>query len=269
MPLSLRVGSVPYVVGRPLDDGLGDEPGIRLEHDVPSRLVERLRAGEIDVAMVSSIELFRRPGYRYLDGLAVAGNGYVGSVQLFLRRPLDEVATVALDPASRTARALLRVLLAERPGGAPALLEVPPGTDPRGVAADAWLRIGDVALREHLRERLPSFNPSAEWARRTGLPFVFAPWIVRPGVDLEPHVGAFLRARARGAARVRETARGAAGAWGLSVEECRDYLERECVYELGDRMRGSLLAFRDRAAALGLCDGSADPEPIGLGELRA
>ncbi|MEM8711007.1 MAG: MqnA/MqnD/SBP family protein, partial [Planctomycetota bacterium] len=60
---TLRVGSVPYLVGRPLDHGLGDEPGITLEHDVPAKLIERLRAGDIDVALVSSIELFRRKDY--------------------------------------------------------------------------------------------------------------------------------------------------------------------------------------------------------------
>ena len=60
---ALRVGSVPYLVGRPLDQGLGDEPGIELHHAVPALLIDQLRAGEIDVALVSSIELFRTPGY--------------------------------------------------------------------------------------------------------------------------------------------------------------------------------------------------------------
>ena len=112
--LQLRVGSVPYLVARPLDLGLGDEPGITLTHAVPARLVEALRAGDLDVALVSSVESFRRPGYRYIDGLAVAGRGTVSSVQLFLRRPLEELQTVALDPASRTARALCQCLLLNR-----------------------------------------------------------------------------------------------------------------------------------------------------------
>ena len=52
MTSPLRVGSVPYLVGRPLDLGLGEEPGIELSHDVPAVLVERLREGEIDVAVL-------------------------------------------------------------------------------------------------------------------------------------------------------------------------------------------------------------------------
>ena len=144
----LRVGSVPYLVARPLDSGLAEEPGIQLSHDVPGRLVERLRAGEIDVALVSSIELFRRPGYRYVDGLAVSGNGFVASVQVFLKKPLDEVRTIALDPASRASSTLVQVVLADRTSP-PEALDTPVGVDPRTVDADAWLRIGDRALREY------------------------------------------------------------------------------------------------------------------------
>lgn len=269
----LRVGSVPYLVGRPLDDGLEREPGIRLERRVPAELVARLRAGELDVALVSSIELFRAAGYRYLDGLGVAGEGHVGSVQVFLRRPVEDVTSVALDPASRAAETLVRVLFERRPGAAAGLprgfvrwIEVAPGDDPRAAPADAWLRIGDPALREHLAPGSPAvFNPSAEWTARTGLPFLFAVWIVRAGVDLAPeHLAAFSRARARGVARVDALAREAAREWRISEADCRRYLAIECRYEPGPRMRESLLRLRDEAAAIGLARGELAPEPVEL-----
>src|SRR5258705_155312 len=58
--------------------------------------------------------------------------------------------------------------------------------DVRDLGTDAWLRIGDPALREWLCPKPPPvFNPSRAWAERTGLPFVFACWIVRPGVELD------------------------------------------------------------------------------------
>lgn len=261
----LRVGSVPYLVARPLDSGLGDEPGIELTHDVPARLVELLRAGELDVALVSSIELFRRPGYAYVPGLAVAGHGFVASVQLFLRRPLAEVRTVALDPASRTAATLARVILAARPGGGPEFREVAADQDPRSAGTDAWLRIGDAALREHLApDAPPVLNLSQAWSERTGLPFVFAVWIVRPGVELDAHAAAFVRARERGAGQVGALAREAAHEWGLPLEPCLRYLHQECLYELDAPLqRRALLAFRDAAAPLGLCDPGLDPLPRG------
>lgn len=269
----LRVGSVPYLVGRPLDEGLEHEPGVALERRVPAELVEGLRAGRLDVALVSSIELFRRPGYRYLDGLGVAGEGHVGSVQVFLRAPVADVASVALDPSSRAAATLVRVLFERRIGGdaglpraKPRLVEVAPGSDPRAADADAWLRIGDPALREHLAaDAPPVFNPSAEWTARTGLPFVFAAWIVRAGVDLDDeHLAAFARARRRGVERVDALAVEAARAWRLGEADCRRYLRDECRYEPGPRMHATLTRFRDEAAAIGLARADLAPEPVSL-----
>jgi len=257
----LRVGSVPYVVGRPLDLGLGEEPGIRVEHAVPADLVARLREGTLDVALVSSIELFRGEGYGYVDGLAVAGEREVSSVQVFLRVPRERVRRVALDPASRAAAALTRLVW---PVPAPAFVEVAAGADPRAACADGWLRIGDEALREAAAGAAPwRFHPSAAWRERTGLPFVFAAWIVRPGVELGGRVEAFHRARRRGRRALGDLVREGARGLGLDPAFVADYLGRECLYEPGERMAASLAAFGREAALAGLCPAGRKPFPIG------
>jgi len=262
----LRVGSVPYLVGRPLDLGLDDEPGIELVREVPARLVRGLRDGSIDVALVSSIELFRQPGYGYLDGIAVAGHGYVASVQVFLRRPLPDVRSVALDPASQTARVLAQVVWPGSRDESPSFLEVAEGTDPRSVEADGWLRIGDAALREHAEDpQRAHLNPSAEWRRLTGLPFVFAPWIVRPGIDVAPFTDAFVEAFRRGVERTRELADQGARESGLAPAFLRTYLEEECLFDPRSVLRPSLLEYRDRAAQLGLARGDLSPHAIPIG----
>jgi len=255
-PVPLRVGSVPYLVARPLNLGLELEPGIELTFDVPAKLSTALRADELDVALVSSIELFRHPGATYLPGLGVCGAGYVGSVQLFLHKPLAEVQSVALDPASRTSQALLQVLAAEDPELSSELTfhEVPLGVDPRtnpialGQPADAFLRIGDRALAEHLGERLPHYNLSAAWARLTGLPFVFAAWIARPGIDLESHRATFEAAAARGLAAAPELAARAAARLKLDPEAVHHYLTQEIQHRMAPaRQAEALVAFRERA----------------------
>jgi chorismate dehydratase len=262
---TLKVGTVPYLVGRPLDHGLADEPGIDLAYEVPALLIEKLRAGAIDAALVSSIELFRRPGYRYIDGIAVAGESYVGSVQVFLRRPIQDVRSIAMDPSSRAAQALVRTLLHDREGGPPEYVEVPRGEDPRAREdTDAWLRIGDPALRETLTLDVPAWNPSEEWRRRTGMPFIFAAWIVREDAPIEPHLDAFARARARGRASIGALAAEAAREWSLPEAQCLEYLSEECSYDPGAAMAPSLAEFRRRAAVAGLCEAELVPDPIEL-----
>lgn len=254
---ALRVGSVPYLVGRPLNFGLEREPGIELSFDVPAKLSRDLRAGALDVALVSSIELFRHPGSTYLPGLGVIGEGYVGSVQVFLKKPLAEIRTVHLDPVSRTGQTLVQVL-AHQATGMPrdlAFSEVPFGADPRAAASDAWLRIGDRALEEHLREGLPHYNPSEAWVRLTGLPFVFAAWIARPGIDLERHRDAFEAAATRGQAQAPALAHAAALESHLDPAAVIHYLCNECSFMIEpDRQARALTTFDELARAAGIQD---------------
>ena len=258
----LRVGTVPYLVARPLDWGLEEEPGIELKRAVPAELVESLRAGEIDVALVSSIELFRQPGYSYLPDLAVAANGYISSVLLFHEVPLEELKSVALDPASRAARALLQVVLNEM-GITPEWRDVPSGEDPRHAGCDGWLRIGDAALKECVDPTTPeAFCPSAAWREITGHPFPYAVWIVRPGVDIHPHLKAFSEARARGAKLLPRLVEMGAETWELEPEFVHRYLATESRYQLGDELPLALDKFRDLASKLGLCDALHTPRAI-------
>jgi chorismate dehydratase len=222
----------------------------------------------VDVALVSSIELFRRPGYSYLAGPAITGEGFVASVQVFLRKPLEELRSVALDPASRAARTLTRIVLPRRVPQAVRFEGVPPGYDPgevaRSMELDGWLRIGDAALREALAPpEPPTFNPCQAWVEDTGLPFCFAAWIVRPGLELtDDQIALFARARARGAEAVDELVERASREWDLPLAGCRRYLAEECRYDPGIELAPALRAFRDAAAALDLARGDLDPTPI-------
>jgi len=260
----LRVGSVPYAVARPLDGELERHEGIVLTRAVPAVLVEELRAGSLDVALVSSVELFRRPGYRYLAGPVIGTRGRVRSVQLFLRKPLSELRTVAMDPASRTSAALVRGLLGSEDAEGPHFLEVP--GDPRAAAADGWLRIGDRALAEALApDAPPTFNPSEEWCRRTGLPFAFALWIARADVDLAPWRAAFAASAERGSEQLESIAESSAADLGLPLDAVREYFFEECLYRLeAAELRRSLRAFRDLLAPHGLARADLDPEPVAI-----
>ncbi len=52
----LRLGVVSYLNAEPLVFGLDREPAVRLERDLPSRVAQRLHAGEVDLGMIPSIE---------------------------------------------------------------------------------------------------------------------------------------------------------------------------------------------------------------------
>ena len=87
-----------------------------------------------------------------------------------------------------------------------------------------------------------------EWSRWTGLPFVFALWIARPGVDLRGFDGAFAAARDRGLKRLAEIARREAPQVGIPEEDCLAYLRDHLEFRLGPRQRRGLERFYALAA---------------------
>jgi chorismate dehydratase len=172
-----RVGSVPYLNGVPLTRGLEDE----ITYAVPSKLADMLRRDELDAALVSLAEVLLTDRYDILDEIAIASLGEVRSILLAHRKPIGEATVVFCDPASITSVNLLRVLLAER-GLKPEFK--PLASYDFGALPDYALLIGDPALNfllgPHEHE---TWDLGAAWFELTQLPFVYAVWALRRGVE--------------------------------------------------------------------------------------
>ena len=174
-----RVGSVPYLNAVPLTRGLEEQ----IIFVTPSKLAEMLQRDELDAALVSVTEVLFNDRYDILDGIAVASLGEVKSVFLAHRRPIEEVKEVFCDTASLTSVSLLRVLLAER-GLRPEFKPLP-GYEAASMPDYAVL-IGDPALDFlHAPRQHKIWDLGAAWYEMTGLPFVYAIWALRRGVENE------------------------------------------------------------------------------------
>jgi chorismate dehydratase len=248
-PRVLRLGAVSYLNAEPHIYGLGQDPGFRLERDVPSRVAQRLHAGEVDLGIIPSIE-YALGDYAIVPGCAVASRGPVRSVLLFHRGPLDHVRRVALDTSSRTSVALVKILLHDRLAGDPEYVPMPPRLGEMMETADAALLIGDPALdQERGGERL---DLGEEWTRQTGLPFVYAFWAGRPGAVSPGEVQRLQRALAEGMSALSEIARDHAGGEAVRAGAYERYLRTSLDYRLGPDEQAGLDLFYRRAHALGL-----------------
>lgn len=225
----MRFGAVSYLNARPLLEGLAP-----LVLATPAALADRHAKGEVDVALLP-VAAGEAMGLRRVGRLGIAAEGRVDSVLLFLRREISAVRTVALDPASRTSRALARLLL-----------EGPLGLSPRyiGPPADAELLIGDAALARGATGE-PCLDLAEEWTRWTGLPFVFAAWYGDPAA--EP---ALEQAYARGRDRFAHYA--AEADLNLPASVLERYLSDRIRYRLGPREEQGLAEFLTRGRARGL-----------------
>lgn len=249
----IRVGAVSYLNTKPLVFQLEQlAPQIELRYDLPSRLATRLAEGELDVALIPSIEVLGNPSYRVVSNACIACRGPVLSVKLLSRVPVSRIRTLALDEGSRTSAALVRILLREQHGLTPMLVPLPLAVAPEHVPADAVLVIGDRAIHTPAGMFHEEWDLGERWYQWYGLPFVFAMWTARAGVDSTELATAFEAARDAGVAHLREIARHEAPLVRLDAEVCWRYLRDNLHFLLGAREQRGLELFRAHAERLGL-----------------
>jgi len=252
----VRLGAVDYLNVRPLVYGLDRWPDlVSVRFDAPSECARLLEAGEIDLGMVPSITYLNRPGDRIVPGLCIGSDGPVDSVALFLRTPLAEVRTLAVDTSSRTSVALTRILCARRFGISPAFVPHAPDLGAMLAVADGALIIGDPALfADHRAIGAEKVDLGQAWTEMTGLPFVWAFWAGRPDAA-SPQVIALLQDAADAGekhldaiadAHIEDPARRAIG---------RRYLNDNLMFRLSGRALDGLRTYYREALAIGAASG--------------
>ena len=250
------VGAVSYLNTKPLVyDFDAIAPGIELSFDYPSRLADRLSRGELDIALIPSIEYVQQPDYQIVSDACIACRGPVLSVKLFSRTPVGQIRTLALDDGSRTSAALALILLRERFNLTPRCEPLPVSSALDDTAADAVLLIGDRAMHSPQEKFADVWDLGDEWRQWTGLPFVFAMWVARAGLserrarELER---ALTLARDAGVSHLEEIAARESAPLGLTRPQCFAYLRDNLYFYLGERELAGLKLFYERASAMGL-----------------
>ena len=244
---SLRIGCVRYLNSHPLIKPY-DGPVV-LDH--PSALAAGLQRGELDVALVPVFEALRMPGCLAVNGVSISSLGPVWSVILAYQGALEEVRQVALDPASRTSVHLCKTFFAEWGTSIPEYLPEPA---PQGAAR---VLIGNQAIdfREQCEGEYRILDFGEEWLRRTGLPFVFAVWLIRPEVQEPERVAtAFREIARRGQAQIAEIV---ARQGEYDAEFTRRYLTENIRFGLGEPEKQGIERFRQLLCKHGLLPADA------------
>jgi len=256
-----RIATVSFLNAWPLIEGLADRSDISLVADVPSQLPELLHEDRADVALIPIVEWFRGAGSEIVPGVSIATGGPVDSVKLFASVPPPEIRHVAVDRGSRTSVALLRVLFAELWGVEPDFKVVEPRVATLLDEADAALVIGDRCFKAEKRILDEGLDVHAvdlgeAWRQMTGLPFVFAVWVVGKGcvgrtdaAERRALADILVRARDQGLERApelaaRAEAEGRLGPGGVSDRQAiLGYFRTSLSYDLGEAELAGLHRF--------------------------
>jgi predicted solute-binding protein len=153
----------------------------------PAEIAALLSSGQVDVALVPVAAVLSDPDLRVLGGVCIGAEGPVESVVWVAETPPEQWTTLFLDGASATSVVLSHLLLDGPFSGivSPDLIrETVPATQAmaRARGTTAALVIGDAA-REIPARLTTRIDLSEQWTKWTSLPFVFAVWAGREGVD--------------------------------------------------------------------------------------
>jgi chorismate dehydratase len=173
-------------------------------------------------------------------------------VRLLSRVPTRKIKRLALDEGSRTSAAMVRVLLSEMHGLSPKTIPLAIDQTPEAVDADAILLIGDRAMHPERGVYEEIWDLGDRWCRWTELPFVFAMWVARPGVNTDGLAEILEQSRDEGQQSLEQIAAREAATHGLTNEDLHRYFAENLHFQLGSREKAGLQAFQQKAATLGL-----------------
>jgi len=224
----IRLGRILYLNCILFFHGLENEPGIRMEPLVPRALSNAAQEDEVDagpVPLVATWEIEDR--FTPLGDFCISTIDRSHSILFFSKRPFDQLdgAEIGITNETSTSVRLLRALLTHAWRVRPARF-----TRVDWPTNDAFLLIGDDALvhRRGVKDYPHVADLGEVWHKWTGLPFVFARWMVRtslPDADKARLVTALDRSLAEGWSHFERVVSPRAQDLHMSIEEMREYLQ--------------------------------------------
>ena len=229
-----RIGCVPYLNARPLLEGVS----YPVTEMVPAQLCDLFLEGKLDAALLSSVDVLTMPDASVVDGVSISCRGAVQSVLLAYTGELNELRSVQLDPSSHTSNYLAQIVLGDFHG---LQLDYVHITERITVDLPAVI-IGDPALSYSKRTShadVRFLDLGSEWVRHTGLPFVFALWVLANDYPKKSDLASTLRnSKDLGMNAIGRIASGTA-----DPEFTKSYLGGAIRYDLGDDEKRGLKLF--------------------------
>jgi chorismate dehydratase len=166
---------------------------------------------------------------------------------------LEDIRSIALDESSRTSATLVKIIFREFLEREPEWTTRAPNLEEMLERNDAALIIGDPGMT-FPRQGLNVWDMAGLWKQHTGLGFVFAMWMVRDDATESARSVDFAGARDEGVAHIEEIVRSYQDKIPMRVEELRNYLTENIVFNVDESMERGLRLYFELAFKHGLID---------------
>jgi chorismate dehydratase len=268
-----RVGCVSFLNSKPLIEPLVGRAGVEVHFAVPSKLLGLVEGGVVSTGLMSIVDYQLSTVPLVLVPVGAIGcDGPTLTVRIFSKVPPGKIVRVHGDTDSHTSVVLAQVILRERYGRGVEMVGLEAQSAKRktqnrggetrnakremrnGEGAETMLLIGDKVVNAAPDEREYPYqlDLGEEWKALTGLPFVFAMWMMRADeVDREL---AWMLGEARRSAKgmIEEMLDRHCAEKGWPRELARRYFTEYLRYEVTGRSRLGVAKFFELAGKWGL-----------------
>jgi predicted solute-binding protein len=254
---------------QPLLEGLkGSDPPFRHLVGIPATIAlhmsrsagrqsdTRIQLEGHGCAFLSPID-YARYGAEYciVPGIAVSSSQPTGTVELYVKSDIRNIATLAVDVRVTSEIILAKIILTEKypnidKHASFQIVPMMPDLDAMLAKADAALVVNWSPQKQ---QRVDVFHLDLveEWNDLTELPYVHGFWVGRQNEMYVDDLQRMLHAHAAGTANLRTVAERHAREFQLSVDEAEHYLSR-FSYQLGQEQIDSLQEFMSYAFYYGV-----------------
>lgn len=212
-----------------------------LQEDIPSICAQKLKYGQVDLALVPVALLAELDSYFIESDYCIGADRKVDSVKLYSSVPLQEIKTVTLDYQSRSSITLTKVLFKFFWKQSVIYHEAKPGFEKQIAGSNAAVVIGDRTFAMNGTFEF-EYDLAEEWKKFTGLPFVFAAWVSIHNIPME-FMSQFNSVLKTGVENIAKAVQDEYSNKDLSPSKTLEYLTNRINYTLDNSKKEALSLF--------------------------
>ena len=153
--------------------------GFELYHADLKTNAQMLRQGEIEMGLISPLDYaLKKESWLIVPDISLTSHDKIKHVQLFFKKGLKDIRSIAVDEKAVSERVLLEILMKEKFVQSPEYIPMTADIDKMFAKAEAALVVDEKAL-EYYNTYQSRLDLNDEWMDLTGLPFVYAFWAGR------------------------------------------------------------------------------------------
>ncbi len=181
----LKIALVEYYNTYPFLEALENSPnfqGAQLIKANPGVCASMFENDEVSIALIPSFAFFNAGKGKIISNYCIGSDGAVRTVCLMANEDVKQLNRIYLDEQSRTSVHLLKILCKEHWNIQPEFIT----SKVEGLVLEkneGKLMIGDKVFFEEFDFKV-NYDLAEVWKEHTGLPFVFAVWVMKDGIDV-------------------------------------------------------------------------------------